>query len=182
MTAAACSVGVAMIQMARDMGLKSIATTRSRRKVEALLALGADQVIVTDEEGIADRVAQITDGKGVPIAVDALGGRFTADIVAATAQDGAVWMIGSLSEPSMRGDRVELPMFALYRKTIGFASFYEVVEDPERFAAAQDYLRDGFARGVLAPRTDRRFSLDDIVEAHHYLEKGGQIGKIVCAP
>ena len=91
-------------------------------------------------------------------------------------------MIGSLSEPSVRGDRVELSMFALYRKTIGFASFYEVVEDKPRFAQAQKYLRDGFARGALVPQTDRRFSLDDIVEAHRYLEKGGQIGKVLVVP
>lgn len=139
-------------------------------------------MVVTDTESIAERVAFITDRRGVPIAVDALGGRFTSDIVAATAQDGAIWIIGSLSEPSMRSDRVELPMFALYRKTIGFASFYEVVENKQRFAQAQEYLRDGFARGALRPQTDRTFALDDIVAAHIYLEKGGQIGKVLCSP
>ena len=139
-------------------------------------------MIVTNEENISGRVASTTNGKGVPIAVDALGGRFTADVVTATAQDGAVWMIGSLSEPSMRGNAVELRMFAIYRKTLEFASFYAVVEDRERFAAAQEYLRDGFARSVPNPQTDQTFRLADIAGAHHYLEKGSQIGKVLCLP
>ena len=64
-TAAASSVGLALLQMARDLGYKSIATTRAPAKVEALRALGADDVVVTDQERIPDTVFRITGGAGV---------------------------------------------------------------------------------------------------------------------
>jgi NADPH:quinone reductase-like Zn-dependent oxidoreductase len=41
------------------------------------------------------------------------------------------------------------------------------------------FLAAGVRTGVLRPTVDRVFGLDDIVEAHHYLEKGTQAGKIV---
>jgi len=181
-TAAASSVGLALLQMVRDMGCHSIATTRSRSKVDALRALGADHVIVTDEENIAQAVTEATDGKGVAIAADALAGRFLIDVVASTSEGGAVRIYGALSEPSMRGTHIDLPMFALYRKTVSFVSIYSVMANPGRFELAQAYLRDGFARGAFRPQTDRTFALDEIVEAHRYLEGGNQIGKVLCRP
>jgi NADPH:quinone reductase-like Zn-dependent oxidoreductase len=181
-TAAASSVGLALLQMIRDLGHTSIATTRSPAKAETLLALGASHVIITDQERISDGVARVTGGAGVALAADALAGEFLPDIVAATAAGGAVRVYGSLSEASMRETVISLPMFSLYRKTIGFATFNAVRLDPERFRAAQRYLRDGFERGALTPQIDRVFSLADIVEAHRYLEKGGQIGKVLCTP
>ena len=181
-TAAASSVGLALLQMTRDLGYQSIATTRSPAKVDALIALGADHVIVTDQERISDAVARITQGSGVVIAADAIAGHFLPDIVAATAPGGAVRIYGSLSETSMRGTMIELPMFALYRKTVEFATFNSVRLDPARFQAAQKYLRDGYARGAFVPQSDRQFNLADVIEAHRYLEKGGQIGKVLCSP
>lgn len=180
-TAAASSVGLALLQMIRDLGYRSIATTRSPAKVDALLSLGADHVIITDQERISDAVSRITRGAGVALAADSLAGRFLPDIVAATTQGGAVRIYGALSEASMRDTVIELPMFTLYRKTVGFASFNSVRIDPERFQAAQAYLRSGFARGAFVPQVDRQFNLGEVVEAHHYLEKGGQIGKVTLS-
>jgi NADPH:quinone reductase-like Zn-dependent oxidoreductase len=48
-----------------------------------------------------------------------------------------------------------------------------------RSSAAVDYVRDGLAKGELAPVIDTTFPLDAIAEAHRYLEAGGQVGKIV---
>jgi NADPH:quinone reductase-like Zn-dependent oxidoreductase len=60
----------------------------------------------------------------------------------------------------------------------GFELF-EITIDDARRAAAVDYVRDGLAKGELAPFIDTTFPLDAIAQAHRYLEAGGQVGKIV---
>src|ERR1700723_905075 len=63
-TAASSSVGVAAIEMVKVEGAISIAVTRTAAKKADLLKLGADHVIVTDEEDLVPRVNEITSGKG----------------------------------------------------------------------------------------------------------------------
>lgn len=180
-TAAASSVGLALIQVARDMGAIPIATSRTPEKRDALLALGAEHVIVTDERSVAEAVAEITNGVGVAIAADALAGRFLADVVAATAAGGAVRVYGTLAETRMVDARVDLPLFALFGKTLTFASIYAVLFDMARKRQAEDYIREAFARGTIRPQVDRVFKLDQVIEAHRYLERGGQIGKVLLS-
>jgi NADPH:quinone reductase-like Zn-dependent oxidoreductase len=56
---------------------------------------------------------------------------------------------------------------------------FEITADDQRRAAAVEFVRDGIVSGQLTPTIDRTFPLDDIAEAHRYLEAGGQVGKIV---
>jgi NADPH:quinone reductase len=69
-TAAASSVGLAAIQIAKLVGAISIATTRNQSKAKALADAGADFVINTETEDLVDRVQQITGGKGFALAFD----------------------------------------------------------------------------------------------------------------
>ena len=73
-TAASSSVGLAAIQIVKAQGGTSIATTRTAAKKDRLLILGADHVIVTDEEDLATRVKEITGGVGARIIFDPIGG------------------------------------------------------------------------------------------------------------
>ena len=75
-TAASSSVGLAAIQIVRAQQGISIATTRTAAKKDQLLALGADHVIVTEEEDLAARVKEITGGKGARIVFDPVGGDY----------------------------------------------------------------------------------------------------------
>ena len=83
-TAASSSVGVSAIELVKSEGSISIATTRTATQRAELLALGADFVIVTEEENIAARTAEITSGKGCRIVFDCVGGRILESLVAAT--------------------------------------------------------------------------------------------------
>src|SRR5580698_9751449 len=69
-TAASSSVGVAAIQIAKAEGATSIAVTRTAAKKAELLRLGADHVIVTEEEDLIARVNEITSGKGARVIFD----------------------------------------------------------------------------------------------------------------
>ena len=96
-TAASSSVGIAAIEIARAEGAISIATTRTSRKKAELLALGADFVIVTEEEDLAARVHEITGGKGTRIAFDPVAGNVLDAIAAAASVSGIIFEYGALS-------------------------------------------------------------------------------------
>src|SRR5262249_21029132 len=73
-TAASSSVGIAAIEIAKAEGAISIATTRSGKKKAQLLELGANHVVVTDEEDLSERVNAITGNEGARIIFDPIGG------------------------------------------------------------------------------------------------------------
>jgi NADPH:quinone reductase-like Zn-dependent oxidoreductase len=175
-TAASSSVGIAAIEIAQAEGAISIAVTRTPQKKAALLALGADHVIVTEEEDLVARVKQITSGKGARIVFDPIGGNGLESLVAAAASGGIVFEYGALaSEPT------PFPLFAVIGKhlTIKGYTLFEVVGDPAAFPKAKQYVFDHLASGDFKPRIDKTFPLAKIVEAHRYMESNAQIGKIV---
>ena len=96
-TAASSSVGLAAIQIVKAQGGTSIATTRAAAKKERLLALGADDVIVTNDEDLVARVGEITHGKGARIVFDPIGGDGVNALARATANGGAIFLYGMLS-------------------------------------------------------------------------------------
>ena len=56
---------------------------------------------------------------------------------------------------------------------------FEILNQPERFDKAKKFVLDGLSSGKLKPIIDKTFSLDEIVEAHRYLESNKQFGKII---
>ena len=96
-TAASSSVGLAAIQIANAEKATAIAVTRMPAKRAELMSLGADHVIVTDEENLAQRVNEITGGKGARVVFDPVGGPFVEQLAAATAPLGIIFEYGWLS-------------------------------------------------------------------------------------
>lgn len=175
-TAASSSVGLAAIQIAKMVGATSIATTRTRAKQDALLAVGADYVIATAEEDLVARVREITGGKGARVAFDPVVGATFAQLAEAMGEGGILFEYGALSaEPAV------FPLFPILSKglTVHGYQYKQIVRDPERLARARKFVLDGLATGGLAPVVDKVFSFDQIVEAHRYLESNQQFGKIV---
>lgn len=178
-TAASSSVGIAAIEMVKAEGGISIATTRTAAKKAELVALGANQVIVTDEEDLVKRVEEITAGKGARIVFDPIGGKGLEALAAATARSGIIIEYGALAT-----DPTPYPLFAALTKqlTIRGYTLFEIFEDPERMSKARQYVFDHIASGAFRPRIDKVFPLAQIVEAHRYMESNQQIGKIVVTP
>jgi NADPH:quinone reductase-like Zn-dependent oxidoreductase len=175
-TAASSSVGLAAIQIAKIVGATAIATTRTRAKRDALLAFGADHVIVTQEEDLVARVTQITGGAGARVAFDPVAGPALERLAEALSVGGMIFEYGALSmEPT------PFPLFPVLAKmlTVHGYQYKEIVEDAERLEKAKRFILDGLTSGKLKPRIDRIFTLDQIVDAHRYLESNQQFGKIV---
>jgi NADPH:quinone reductase-like Zn-dependent oxidoreductase len=173
-TAASSSVGLAAIQIVKAQGGISIATTRTTAKKDRLIALGADHVIVTEEEDLVARVQSITGGKGARVVFDPVGGDYINTLAQATANGGTIFLYGMLS-----GQPTPFPM-AAFARTIGMFgyTFGELRGTPE-WETMKKYIYDHLADGSFKPEVARAFPFDQTVEAYRYLESNEQIGKIV---
>ncbi|MFQ5990114.1 MAG: zinc-dependent alcohol dehydrogenase family protein [Candidatus Methylomirabilales bacterium] len=183
-TAASSSTGYAAIQLAKMMGAVSIATTRTPAKRQNLIDAGADHVIVTDEEDLASRVMEITKGKGADLIYDPIAGPILQALANAAAIRGTVILYGALAlRPTV------FPLFTALQKSLRFYA-YTLFEftgslrfghsgNPEALLRGTRYIYEGLETGRLKPVIDRTFRLDNIVEAHRYMESNQQNGKIV---
>ncbi|MEW1589655.1 zinc-binding dehydrogenase [Micromonospora vinacea] len=171
-TAASGGVGRAAIQIANQIGAVPIAVTRHTAKQESLLAAGAAAVIATDREDVAESTRLYTDGNGVDIILDAVMGPGLADLSLAAKLGGTRATVGWL-DPRAASFPAN-PSLTVHR----YLAFADMT-DPEIVRRVAAFLAAGVRTGVLRPAVDRVFGLDDIIEAHRYLEAGMSEGKIV---
>jgi NADPH:quinone reductase len=175
-TAAASSVGLAAIQIAKSLGAISIATTRNKAKSDALSDAGADFIINTKSEDLIKRVEEITDGKGFAVAFDPVAGPGLETLAKAAGQGATIMEYGALDpEPT------PYPLFPAISKGLIIRGYtlFEINRDPERSARARKFVTEKLADGTFKPIIAKTFKLAEIVEAHRYMESNEQIGKIV---
>ena len=175
-TAAASSVGLAAIQIAKFVGATSIATTRNQAKAKALANAGADFVINTETEDLVQRVQDITGGKGFAIAFDPIAGPGLEGLAKAAGQQATIIEYGALDPRP-----TPYPLFVAIRKNLSIRGYtlFQITTDPERSPRARKFVTEGLIAGTLKPIIAKTFKLDEIVEAHRYMESNEQIGKIV---
>jgi NADPH:quinone reductase-like Zn-dependent oxidoreductase len=174
--AASSSVGLAAIQLARMVDAVPIALTRRSNKREALLKAGAAHVIATEEQDLVAEVKKLTGGKGARMAFDPVAGPTFARLAAAMGDHGIVFIYGALStEPA------PLPLWDVLHQSLTIRGYvlFEITGNRERLERGKKFVIDGLASGKLKPVIAKTFPLDQIVEAHRYLESNQQIGKIV---
>lgn len=174
--AASSSVGLAAIQIVKDAGATSIATTRTSKKRDELFSLGADHVIATEEEELVARVKEITTGKGARLIFDSVAGPFVEKLAHAAAYHGLIIEYGALSLES-----TPFPFFTAIRKGLTMRAYtlLEITADAKALAAAKKYIYDHLADGRFVPKIAKTFPFAQSVEAYTYLESNAQIGKIV---
>jgi len=175
-TAASSSVGLAAIQITKSIGAMAVATTRGMDKKQALLDAGADHVIVTDKEDMAAKMMALTDGKGADILFDPVAGPFLEKLARAAGAGARIFEYGALS-PSP----TPFPLFDALSKglTVRGYTLFEIVANPGALTRSKQFVYDGLGSGTLKPVIARTFKLEEITEAHRYMESNQQIGKIV---
>jgi len=175
-TAASSSVGVAAIQLARAVDAIPIAVTRSEKKRQALLDIGAAHVIVTESERLGERVSEITNGHGAKLIFDSVGST-TLEALDDIAGHGAiVFLYGAFDLGS-----AAVPMIPAITKEIRLWGYmvYGVHNSPERLARAFSHIYDTMLTKGIRPVIDREFPLAEYADAHRYLESNKQIGRVV---
>jgi NADPH:quinone reductase-like Zn-dependent oxidoreductase len=175
-TAASSSAGLAAIQTVKAEGAMAIATTRTRAKRGELLALGADHVIVTEEEDLVARVQDITGGAGARVIFDPIAGPLLDQLAEAAAPGATIVEYGWLSEA-----QTPFPLIPALQKALSIRGYWlaEIVTNPERLVRAQRYVYDRVRTGQLKPKIAKTFRFEEVVAAYHYMESNEQIGKIV---
>ncbi|AYG64219.1 MULTISPECIES: zinc-dependent alcohol dehydrogenase family protein [Rhizobium] len=174
--AASSSTAIAAMEVVNAEGGKAIGITRSAKKKAELLSLGYDHVIVSNDEDVVKRVADITDGNGARIIYDPVLGSGMEILARAAAYKGIYFAYGLLDlRPT------PFPVWPTMSKALtlrGWA-FPELFRDAEALQKAKDYIFKHLSDGILKPKIARVFALDQIVEAHRFMDSNDQIGKII---
>lgn len=166
------SIGMLATQMAKHQGLIVVATTRNPAKTQTLLENGATHVLI-DDGHLKDKV-RILFPRGVDKVLELVGAETLQDSLQCAKVGGIVCMTGMLSEkwsiPNFAPmdfipSAVQLTIFStgqMRSATQSFQEFLQLVED-----------------GEIRLTVDKVFTLDQIVEAHRYMESNQATGKIV---
>lgn len=175
-TAATSSVGHAAIQVSRLLGAVPIATTRSPAKRAALLERGAAHVVVTTDEDLVTRVQALTGGRGADFVFDPIGGPSLEALTEATAPGATIVLYGALDRAP-----TPLPLVTVLRKALSLRGYtmWEILNDSARLARGKAFVFEQLETARLRPVIDRTFRLEEIVEAHRYMESSRQNGKVV---
>ncbi len=160
----------------KSLGARPIATTRGAGKKDFLLNIGAERVVVTDEEDLAASVMDITGGTGADVIFDPVVGSYLPVLAEAAAYHGTIFSYGHLSP-----DPPVLPLYPAIRKGLTFRGYtiMEISRDENLREQARKFIFDGLESGAFRPIIARTFPLDDIVGAYKYMESNEQMGKIV---
>lgn len=166
------SVGMATAVLAKQKSLTVLSTTRNEKKTDVLKAIGVDRVIV-DDGNVADQVRLIYND-GVDKALELVGTPTLPDTLRATRIHGVVCFTGMLSNVWTVKDFYPIEYLPHGVRLTAYGG--GAADLPSE--VLQDYL-DSVEAGKATVPIDRRFVMDDIREAHDYLENGSRAGKLV---
>ena len=178
--AAASGVGTAALQLARAIGARALATTRTAAKLPALAAhgLAADDGLVAEGGKFAAAVASRTGGAGAAVILDAIGAAYLEENLRALAVRGRLVLIGT-----MGGATGPAPIGMLLGKRatiIGTVLRARPIEEKIALARrATARLVPLFERGRLAPVIDAMLPMTACAEAHDRMERDQNVGKLV---
>jgi NADPH2:quinone reductase len=179
--AAAGGVGTAAVQLAADAGAEVFATASTAEKLDLAAELGADHGIDYTETVFEEEVGRLTDGEGVDLVLDGVGGDVFERSLEALAPYGSVVTYGAASgEVGTLEDTTRL--YAGNNAVLGFHLTNTVKESPERILPAIDELSAKFAAGDLRVVVGETFPLEAAGRAHDHIADRESVGKVVLTP
>lgn len=171
-------IGTTAIQLAAARGATVYVTAGSDEKCRACEALGAAHAINYRTQDFVERARELTNGRGVDVILDIMGGGYVQRNLAALAVDGRVVQIGLMESESatidlrrILGRRLTLTGSTLRPRT--------VEEKGEIAAALRREVWPLLERGQVKPIVYRTFPLADAAGGHRLMESSEHIGKIV---
>jgi len=171
-------IGTAAIQMAKSLGSKVFTTAGSAEKCAACQSLGADVAVNYTEQDYVKVLKEATDGQGVDVILDMVGGDYVARNLELAAVDGRIASISFL-----RGSQVEIDMMQILRKRLTVTGSTLRPRSAEAKAGIAEKLRAQIwpliESGEIKPLIAARFPLADVVESHKLMESSKHIGKII---
>ena len=170
-------MGTAAIQIAKALGATVVATA-SASKTAACRELGADLALDYRSDDFVDGVRELTSGRGADVVLDIVGGEYLDRNLVALRTCGTIVQVGLLGggEASITLRRLMNKRARLVGTVLRARPLEEKIALSRRFAAEVLPL---FETRSLRPVIDRRFSMNDVAEAHSYMESNANFGKIL---
>ena len=167
-TAAGSGVGIAAIQIAKVFGAKVITTASTEVKRQKGLELGADHAVDYTQPGWSQEVVRLTDGRGVDITADSVGGQTLAEALEAMAPGGRVINCGFTDRTPLSVD-----LATLRTKRISVAWSY---------MGSNSYMHESLRfmeTGQMRPVVHKSFPFEQVQDAHRAMINRDNFGKIV---
>jgi len=175
---AASGVGSFAVQCAHAAGARVIATAGGPHKVAMLQALGVWRAVDRHLEDVVEAVRDCTDGRGVDVVLDNVGGPYVARNLAAMAMGGR-----HVSLSFLQGAHIDLDLQVLMRKNLSLTSSTlrpkSHAEKARLAVCIRSRLLPWLAAGVVRPQIHARVPLAQAAEAHRLLEANANVGKVV---
>ena len=176
--AAGSGVGTAAVQLAHQAGAFVFGTAGSAEKLSGATDLGMNVGINYHEQDFAEVIKQVTSGAGVDVLIDFIGAPYWDKNIASLAVLGRLVEVGLMGGTKMEVDlrplmakRLQVCGTGLRGRTLG--------EKLEVTAQFRRHVLPHLASGSMKPIVDRTFSLEEVAEAHKYMETNANFGKIV---
>jgi NADPH2:quinone reductase len=176
--AAGSGVGTAAVQLARAAGARVIGTSRTAAKLERARELGLEHGVVAGEGDWTQRVLALTDGRGVDVILDLVGGPYLAGNQKVIATRGRMIVVGTTAGP--KGE-IDLRMLMGKRATmVGTVMRARPIEQKIALARAfTDRVVPALAAGTVRPVIDGLYPPERSGDAHRRLEQNDSFGKLL---
>lgn len=173
-------IGVTAIQMATALGHKVYVTAGSDEKCRLCEAIGAIKAINYKTESFPDVIKQLTNGKGVDVILDMIGGDYTPGNLASLADEGRLVLINA-----MNGKDGQVDLSVVMRKRLNITGSMLRSRDVVFKAAIARSLEKNIwpllASGKIKPIVYKVFPAENAADAHRLMESSEHIGKIVIS-
>jgi NADPH:quinone reductase-like Zn-dependent oxidoreductase len=178
LTAGASAFSKLVIQMAKAKGIKIACTVRRQEQINALRDLGADLVVDTETGKIPKSVMQATNGEGVSVVFDAVGGSLGAKVLGCLKPKGKMMVYGMLSLENIPLNSGLMIFKDLSIEGFWLSSYLEGLDKTSRQEAFQTVFGTLASKDLKVDIADT-FPLDKVKEAIAAYEKPGRTGKIL---
>lgn len=178
--AGAGGVGMAAIQLAKRAGATVISTASSDEKLERLKALGLDHGINYARDSFVERARELTEGRGVDVVLDSIGGQNLVDSIGVLGYRGTLVSVGVAAR---QGSSIEAQ--SLWAQNNALRGVYlggAILSEYTRIHPMIGELLERVASGELRVEIDRTFPLAEAAAAHEYVESRQAFGRVVMTP
>jgi NADPH2:quinone reductase len=180
-TGVSSGVGVTSLLMAKALGAKVMGTSGSANKLERLRKLGLDLGLPTRVADFAETVMKTTEGKGVNLVVNSVGGSVFAECIRCMAFEARLATVGYVDGVM----NAEMDIEALHAKRLTLFGVSNKLRTPvQRASGVPGFIKDilpMIADGRIQPPVDKVFPFEQLAQAKAYMESNQQLGKIVLS-
>ncbi len=177
---AAGGVGIAAIEIGKQLGARVIAAASSDEKLEVCRQHGASELINYASEDLRERIKQITGGQGVDVIFDPVGGSFSEPALRSMAWKGRFLVVGFAG-----GEIPRIPLNLTLLKGcsivgVFWGAFTE--REPQHNAENLRELMDWLSQGILKPHISATYPLERAADALYDMLNRKVLGKAVLVP